>query len=93
MANGPDYAIKPLRMSEAVQQINAIKVLGLFGIRGRIVEIRGVLGRESCGDLDLALGKLEYVYVRSLADHQYYSALRAVEAQAKLVAMQGYGCP
>lgn len=53
-------------------------------IRTRVQDIQAGLARDHGRDRDVLIGKLETVYRRAIEEHQFYSAARAVELQAKL---------
>ena len=56
-------------------------------IRARIREIQSALTAGHGRDTDVLLGKLEVVYCRAIEDHQFDTAARAVELQARLGGM------
>lgn len=56
-------------------------------IRARIAEIQGGLGHAFCLDQTVLMGKLEAVYQRAITDHNYHSAVRAVEMQARMAGL------
>jgi len=54
-------------------------------IQARIREIQAELARHGAQASDAMVGKLEVVYARALAEHQFYAAGRAVQLQAQLM--------
>ena len=53
-------------------------------VRARIRDIHAGLARDHGSDTDALIGKLEAVYRRSVEDHHFHTAARAVELQARL---------
>ncbi|MGF1640398.1 MAG: terminase small subunit [Rhodospirillales bacterium] len=53
-------------------------------IASRIAEIEAEAARLHCRDGAVLVGKLETVYRRAIAEHQFHAAARAVDLQAKL---------
>lgn len=53
-------------------------------IAARIAAIQAEIARDACRDVDVLLGKLETIYRRSVADHRFSTAARAVELQARI---------
>ncbi len=53
-------------------------------IAARIAAIHAETARAACRDVGVLLGKLETVYRRSVDDHHFSTAARAVELQARL---------
>jgi phage terminase small subunit len=62
-------------------------------IAARIAAIQAEIARDACRDVDVLLGKLETIYRRSVADHRFSTAARAVELQARIsgLARHSYG--
>jgi hypothetical protein len=50
----------------------------------RIADLHREMAALHCSDVDLLIGKLETVYRRSVDDHAFSAAARAVELQARL---------
>jgi hypothetical protein len=50
----------------------------------RIAEIEAETGEAHCDTRDVLLGKLETVFRRAIVDHQFATAARAVDLQARL---------
>lgn len=50
----------------------------------RITQLQVETAQAHCARLELLLGKLEAVFRQSCEDHQYATAARAIELQAKL---------
>ena len=53
-------------------------------IAARIAAIQAETARAACRNVDVLLGKLENVYRRSVDDHHFSTAARAVELQARI---------
>lgn len=55
----------------------------------RIADLHREMAALHCSDVDLLIGKLETVYRRSVDDHAFSAAARAVELQARLAGLAG----
>ena len=69
----------------------ASRLLKKNRIRRRVADIQAAIGRETGLDRDQLIGKLETVYRRAIADHNYHAATRAVELQSRLAGLLRHG--
>ena len=53
----------------------------------RIREIQAAMAGDHGRDREVLIGKLENIYRRTVENHQYHAATRAIEAQARLSMM------
>ena len=64
------------------------RLLATRRIRARLAEIQNQLARDIADGLDPFIGKLEVIYRQALEDRRTLAAVRAVEAQARLVRLK-----
>jgi hypothetical protein len=68
-------------------RVEASRLLTNANIVARIAELRGEIAKHHCANAEAALVKLEAICARAMEQGHYYTAVRAVELQARIAGL------